>query len=123
MLFELITIVRTPKLLDQKRYLDAKTFSENLGKLILNNRGVIRKIENNGLLQFQDLKRKHGETFFEGYKVTMLYDCSPVVQTQLINNLVKDPRVLSHTAFSHNQKLVDKTSSTTTDKVFGVLKQ
>ncbi|XBW37148.1 hypothetical protein QEN19_002726 [Hanseniaspora menglaensis] len=123
MLFELITVVRTPKLLGHKRYQDAKTFCENLGKLILNNRGIIRKIENNGLLQFQDLKKKHGETFFEGYKVTMLYDCSPVVQTQVMNNLVKDPRVLSHTAFSHNEKLISKTSSTASDKVYGHLKQ
>lgn len=118
MLYELRAIIRTPKLFGQKRHADAKAFCENLGKLILNNRGVVRQIENNGLLQLQNLVRKHGEYFFEGYKVTLLYDCSPVVQQQIKANLRNDPRVLSCKEFSHNVTMKDKTKKTSSERVY-----
>ncbi|GMM40174.1 hypothetical protein FOG51_00547 [Hanseniaspora uvarum] len=118
MLYELRAILRTPKLLGQKRHADAKAFCENLGKLVLNNRGVVRKIENNGLFQFQNLIRKHGEYFFEGYKVTLLYDCSPIVQQQIKTNLSTDPRVISCKEFSHNLTLKEKTTTTATERMY-----
>lgn len=122
MLYELRAIIRTPKLLGQKRHLDAKAFCENLGKLVLNNRGVVRKIENNGLMQFQNLIRKHGEYFFEGFKVTLLYDCSPIVQEQIQKNLSSDPRVISCKEFSHNLAMKDKTTKTATERVYTSLR-
>ena len=109
MLYELRAILRTPKLLGQKRHADAKAFCENLGKLVLNNRGVVRKIENNGLFQFQNLIRKHGEYFF---------DCSPIVQQQIKTNLSTDPRVISCKEFSHNLTLKEKTTTTATERMY-----
>ncbi|CCK68323.1 mitochondrial 37S ribosomal protein bS6m KNAG_0A06660 [Huiozyma naganishii CBS 8797] len=92
MLYELIGIVRV--LNTTVAPIEAKELLTSVGKLILNNRGVIRSIIPVGTEQLSEIMRKDQEQHFRGYRFVMLFDSSAAVQSEILRTLKKDPRVI-----------------------------
>ncbi|KAG0662984.1 mitochondrial ribosomal small subunit component [Maudiozyma exigua] len=92
MLYELVGIVRTLNRTSQST--EAKELLTTIGKLILNNRGVIRKIVPMGQRQLPKIMKKDQEQHINGYHFLMLFDSSASVQSEILRTLKKDPRVI-----------------------------
>ncbi|SMN18879.1 similar to Saccharomyces cerevisiae YKL003C MRP17 Mitochondrial ribosomal protein of the small subunit [Maudiozyma saulgeensis] len=92
MLYELVGIVRTLNRASQTT--EAKELLTTVGKLILNNRGVIRKIVPLGQRQLPKIMKKDQEQHINGYHFLMLFDSSAAVQSEILRTLKKDPRVI-----------------------------
>ncbi|GMM53606.1 mitochondrial 37S ribosomal protein YmS16 [Maudiozyma humilis] len=92
MLYELVGIVRT--LNRTAPATEAKELLTTIGKLVLNNRGVIRKIVPMGQRQLPKIMKKDQEQHINGYHFLMLFDSSASVQSEILRTLKKDPRVI-----------------------------
>lgn len=62
--------------------------------MIVNNRGVIRKIQSMGVEQLPKVISKDQERHFQGHRFLMLFDSSSAVQTELLRTVKADPRVI-----------------------------
>ena len=92
MLYELVGIVRT---LDRvKPAQETKELLSTTGKIILNNRGVIRKIIPMGQRQLPYIMKREQKQYINGYHFLMLFDASAAVQSEILRTLRKDPRVI-----------------------------
>lgn len=92
MYYELLTVSRISDPL--KVNLEAKKIALTVGKLILNNRGVIREITSLGPRQLPTIVKKDQERHFQGYHFIMGFDSSSAVQQELMRTLKRDPRIL-----------------------------
>ncbi|KAH3675548.1 hypothetical protein WICMUC_002637 [Wickerhamomyces mucosus] len=92
MLYELVAISRVTKY--GSHALEAKEVSSTIGKLILNNRGIIRNIKSLGLTTLPKIITKDQERHFRGHKFLMLFDSSSSVQNEILRTLKNDPRVI-----------------------------
>lgn len=92
MLYELVGIVRM--LNSTVPPTEAKDLLTTIGKMIINNRGVIRSITPVGKEQLSTIIRKDQEQHFVGYRFTMLFDSSAAVQSEILRTLKRDPRVI-----------------------------
>ncbi|CCF57978.1 hypothetical protein KAFR_0D03300 [Kazachstania africana CBS 2517] len=109
MLYELVGIVRT---LNNGSPTEAKDLLTTLGKLILNNRGVIRTIIPMGEKQLPKIIKKDQERHISGYHFLMLFDSSASVQSEILRTLKKDPRVIRSSIINVNtDKLLNPPSS------------
>ncbi|CCD27434.1 mitochondrial 37S ribosomal protein bS6m NDAI_0K02430 [Naumovozyma dairenensis CBS 421] len=117
MLYELIGIVR---ILDPvMRHKEAKDVVTTIGKLIIQNRGVVRSIiPMKDTFQLPKIMKKDQEHHFQGYRFMMLFDSSAGVQSEILRTLKKDPRVIRSSIVKVNMgKELDVASSL--DKVAG----
>lgn len=73
--------------------------AQTVGKLVIGNRGIVRRIISLGPRYLPKLFRKDQEIHFQGSYFTMLFDSSPSVQNELTRILKNDPRVLRSTIF------------------------
>ncbi|EDK45526.1 30S ribosomal protein S6 [Acetobacter pasteurianus] len=90
--YELFAIARiTDPIIHNK---EAKKIASTVGKLILNNRGVIRSITSMGVKPLPKIISKDQERHFRGYNFFINFDSSSKVQEQLLRTLMSDPRVL-----------------------------
>lgn len=105
MYYELFAIARiSDPLLASK---EASKIASTVGKLILNNRGVIRDITSLGPKPLPKIMSKEQERHFQGYHFIMGFDSSPAVQHELLRTLRRDPRILRSTIIKNdmNKKL------------------
>lgn len=93
MLYEIVGIARASKQAEP----ECKDILRSLGRLIINNRGVIRTIENWGVKPLPSIKRKHGETYVYANYFYLKFDASPGVQSQISRNLRLDRRMIQST--------------------------
>ncbi|EER30809.1 mitochondrial 40S ribosomal protein MRP17 [Candida tropicalis MYA-3404] len=100
MYYELFAIARITDPLNVSR--EASKIASTVGKLILNNRGVIRDISSLGARPLPKIISKEQERHFQGYHFIMGFDCSPNVQTQLLRTLRRDPRILRSSIMKHD---------------------
>ncbi|KAL6947166.1 hypothetical protein ACO0QE_002038 [Hanseniaspora vineae] len=112
MLYELVALVRTPRLLTKQKYEEAKEVAFTAGKLVLENRGVVRRVIPMGQSFLPKTVKKNQEEHFESYNFLMLFDASAGVQTEILRSLRKDPRVIrSNIMKVDTSKTYDVTSS------------
>ncbi|CCE87028.1 Piso0_005562 [Millerozyma farinosa CBS 7064] len=92
MYYELMAISRISDPLNVSK--EAMKITSTIGKLILNNRGVIRDITSMGPRHLPKIMVKDQERHFQGYHFLMGFDVSSKVQEELLRTLKKDPRIL-----------------------------
>ncbi|KAH3899805.1 mitochondrial 37S ribosomal protein bS6m SCDLUD_004098 [Saccharomycodes ludwigii] len=92
MLYELISIVRIVSPATSSN--EAKELATTIGKLIIQNRGVVRDIVPMGARRLPSIIKKDQEQHFQGYHFLMLFDSSSAVQSEILRTLKNDPRVI-----------------------------
>ena len=92
MLYELVSVVRGSNPLAANA--EAKELATTIGRLIIQNRGVVRKIVPMGSKLLPKIIKKDQEQHFQGYHFQMLFDSSAPVQSEILRTLKKDPRVI-----------------------------
>lgn len=110
MLYELVGIVRvlSPSVPSK----EAKDLVTTIGKLVIQNRGVVRKILPMGNKLLPKIMKKDQEQHFQGYHFLMLFDSSAAVQSEILRTLKNDPRVIrSSIVRVKNDKQLDVASS------------
>ncbi|PVH16195.1 ribosomal protein S6 [Candidozyma duobushaemuli] len=92
MLYELFAIARIndPLLVNK----EAAKIAHTIGKLIINNRGVVRSITSLGPKPLPKVLSKDQERHFQGYHFVMTFDSSAAVQAELLRTMRRDPRIL-----------------------------
>ncbi|GMM45508.1 mitochondrial 37S ribosomal protein YmS16 [Pichia kluyveri] len=92
MLYELVAIARVnnPNFV----HAEAKALSSTIGKLVINNKGVVREIVSLGCRPLPKIMTKAGERHFQGSHFLMLFDSSSAVQREILRSLKNDPRVI-----------------------------
>ena len=73
---------------------EAKELATTIGKLIIQNRGVVRRILPVGNKLLPKIIKKDQEQHFQGYHFLMLFDSSAAVQSEILRTLKRDPRVI-----------------------------
>lgn len=92
MLYELVSVVRVTNPLAAN--VEAKELATTIGKLIIQNRGVVRRILPVGNKLLPKIIKKDQEQHFQGYHFLMLFDSSAAVQSEILRTLKRDPRVI-----------------------------
>ncbi|KAF3988162.1 hypothetical protein FT663_00357 [Candidozyma haemuli var. vulneris] len=92
MLYELFAIARISDPLNMNK--EAAKIAHTVGKLIINNRGVIRSITSLGPKALPRVISKDQERHFQGYQFVMSFDASSAVQGELLRTMRRDPRIL-----------------------------
>ncbi|CCE64173.1 hypothetical protein TPHA_0G03330 [Tetrapisispora phaffii CBS 4417] len=92
MLYELVSIVRVVNPMTANR--EAKDLATTIGKLIINNRGVLRRIIPMGTRFLPKIMKTDQDRHFQGYHFMMLFDSSAAVQSEILRTLRNDPRVI-----------------------------
>ncbi|EGV63458.1 mitochondrial ribosomal small subunit component [Yamadazyma tenuis] len=100
MYYELMAVARITDGINKHK--EAMKIASTVGKLILNNRGVIRDITSMGPKFLPKIISKNQERHFEGYHFLMGFDVSSTVQQELLRTLRKDPRVLRASIIKRN---------------------
>ncbi|SCW04455.1 LAFE_0H13894g1_1 [Lachancea fermentati] len=110
MLYELVSVVRVINPLSANS--EAKELATTIGKLIIQNRGVIRRIIPMGNKLLPKIVKKDQEQHFQGYHFLMMFDASAAVQSEILRTLKRDPRVIrSSIVRMNNKKQLDVASS------------
>lgn len=92
MLYELVAIARVISPTAQNA--EAKAIASMVGKLIVNNNGVVREVVSLGERPLPKIMKKANERHFEGSHFLMLFDSSDAVQREILRSLKNDPRVI-----------------------------
>ena len=100
MYYELFAIARITDPVKTSK--EAVKIASTIGKLILNNRGVIRDITSLGARPLPKIMSKEQERHFQGYHFLMGFDVSANVQAQLLRTLRSDPRILTANIMKHD---------------------
>lgn len=109
MLYELVGIVRISNPLSSSK--EAKELATTIGKLIIQNRGVIRRIVPMGTRLLPKIIKQDQEQHFQGYHFLILFDSSAPVQSEILRTLKKDPRVIRSSIVRVDNKQLDVSSS------------
>lgn len=116
MLYELMGIVRSTT--RASTGIDVREVLYETGKLIVNNRGVIRNISLVGLEQISTVIQKDQKNHYRGFRFVLLFDASSAVQSEIMRALKRDPKVLRTSVIRINtQKNLD--IATSIDRVKG----
>lgn len=102
MYYELMAIARITDGINKQT--EAVRIASTVGRLILNNRGLIRDITSIGPKPLPKIMSKNQERHFEGYQFLIGFDSSATVQSELLRTLRKDPRVLRANIFKQPLK-------------------
>lgn len=94
MLYELVGIARVPMTQHNR---EAADVVRHIGKLVLNNRGVIRNVDNWGVRYLPKIWNKNREAHILGAHFYMKFDASPAVQREVQRALQADARMLRST--------------------------
>lgn len=92
MYYELFAITRIHDPVAMNK--EATKVASTVGKLILNNRGLVRNITSLGPRPLPKIMTKDREQHFQGYHFVMGFDSSSAVQQELFRTLRRDPRIL-----------------------------
>lgn len=85
--------------------------ASTIGRLIIQNRGVVRQIKSLGLQHLPKIMTKDQEHHFQGEKFLMLFDSSTSVQSEILRTLRADPRVIRSMILKVNDKKLATSSS------------
>lgn len=115
MYYELFAIARIQDPVAMSK--EATKVASTVGRLILNNRGLVRNITSLGPRPLPKIITKDREQHFQGYNFVMAFDSSSAVQQELFRTLRRDPRILrcSIIKIDLSKKL---NASTSHEKVF-----
>lgn len=102
MYYELFAIARITDPLKTSK--EAVKIASTVGKMILNNRGVIRDITSLGPRALPKIMTKEQEKYFQGYHFLMSFDVSLSVQQHLLRTLRNDPRILRANIMKHDMR-------------------
>lgn len=91
MLYEIVGITRCT---GANGLTDTQAILRLIGKQIVNNRGVIRSIENWGLRPLPQIMNKHRRSNAVGSHFFLKFDSSPAVQSEINRVLQQDPRMI-----------------------------
>jgi small subunit ribosomal protein S6 len=91
MLYEIVGIVRCAGV---NGMTDTQAIIKLIGKQIVNNRGVIRSIENWGLRPLPQIMNKNRRSNVVGSHFFLKFDSSPAVQNEINRVLQQDPRMI-----------------------------
>lgn len=94
MLYEVVAIARYA---GNRGTADAHEVCKHVGKLIINNRGVIRKIENWGVQPLPKIMNKNRQSNVLGSHFYLRFDASAGVQREVLRSLRSDPRIVRST--------------------------
>jgi small subunit ribosomal protein S6 len=94
MLYELVAIARFA---GQDGVQDAREVARLVGKLVVRNRGVIRKVENWGIHPLPKIMHRNRQSHIIGSQFYMQFDSSTGVQREVMRELRKDVRILRST--------------------------
>lgn len=120
MLYELVGIVRVMNPLAANA--EAKDLATTIGKLVIQNRGVVRKIVPMGNRLLPKIIKKDQERHFQGYHFSMMFDSSAGVQSEILRTLKNDPRVIrSFIAKVKTDKRLDVATSSERASGYGTL--
>lgn len=100
MYYELMAISRISDPLKSNK--EASRIASTIGRLILNNRGVIRDITSLGPRYLPKIVSKDQERHFQGYHFILGFDVSTNVQQELLRTLRRDPRILRANIIKQN---------------------
>ena len=92
MYYELFAITRIHDPVAMNK--EATKVASTIGKLILNNRGLVRNITSLGPRSLPKIMTKDREQHFQGFHFVMGFDSSSAVQQELFRTLRRDPRIL-----------------------------
>ncbi|QPG72992.1 mitochondrial ribosomal small subunit component [Brettanomyces nanus] len=92
MLYELVAIARISDPL--ALHTEAKELASTIGKLVIQNKGVVREIVSLGAKPLPKIMKKANERHFQGSHFLMLFDSSSAVQREILRSLKNDPRVI-----------------------------
>lgn len=107
--YELFAIARITD--PAKTSQEATKIASTIGKMILNNRGVIREITSMGARPLPKIMSKEQERHFQGYHFLMNFDVLSKVQAQLLRTLRSDPRILRANILKHDMTKTLNTGS------------
>jgi small subunit ribosomal protein S6 len=96
MLYELVGIARLPPA-GGHGATEAKELLKYVGRLVIENRGVIRRIDNLGIRPLPKIINKHRMSHLLGCHYYMRFDASPAVQNEIRRQLQMDPRTIRAT--------------------------
>jgi small subunit ribosomal protein S6 len=94
MLYELVGIARCAGSTGGE---DAAQLVRLAGRLIVNNRGVVRKIENWGVRPLPKITNINRQSHVVASHFYVKFDASPSVQSEVMRALRRDPRLLRTT--------------------------
>lgn len=94
MLYEIVGIARAVGPTPIK---ETQDIIRTIGKLIVNNRGVVRKIENMEIRPLPKIMKKNRQSFIVGSHFYIRFDASPGVQSEVFRTLRVDPRMIRST--------------------------
>lgn len=94
MLYEIVGIARA---VGPAPAQETQSIIRTIGKLIINNRGVVRKIENMDIRPLPKIMKKNRQSFIVGSHFYMQFDASPGVQSEVFRTLRVDPRMIRST--------------------------
>lgn len=97
MLYELVGISRVPVTMKKEILEETRQILTTIGKSIIDNRGVIREIDNWGIKPLPKIMKKDRQQFAIGAYFYMKFDASPAVQTEIARTLRMDPRMIRST--------------------------
>jgi small subunit ribosomal protein S6 len=109
MLYELVATARISDTL--RHTLEAREVASTIGRLIIQNRGVVRKIQGLGKEELPKILSKDQERHFQGHRFLMLFDSSTAVQSEILRTLKSDPRVLRSLIVKVNDKRLANSTS------------
>lgn len=95
MLYEVIGIARAVG--KETATQETKEILRTVGKLIINNRGVVRDIQHWGIKPLPKIMKKHGDSYVYGSYFYMKFDSSPSVQSEITRTLGVDRRMIRST--------------------------
>lgn len=109
MLYELVATARVAN--PNFHFLEAKEVASTIGRLIIQNRGVVRKVQSLGRADLPKIISKDQERHFQGHRFLMLFDSSTSVQSEILRTLKADPRVLRSLIVKVNDKRLANSTS------------
>lgn len=108
MRYEIVGIARAIGSVPQK---ETQEIIKTIGRLVINNRGVVRKIGNMNVRPLPKIMKKNRQAFIVGSHFYMEFDASPGVQSEVARTLSVDPRIIRSTVVrvgQHNLKDLSK---------------
>lgn len=94
MLYEIVGIARSA---GSHGTADAQELCRMIGRLIVNNRGVIRQLTNAGVKPLPRIINKSRQSHIVGAHFHLTFDSSPSVQNEVFRTLKQDPRIIRST--------------------------
>lgn len=116
MLYELFALARVTKTAPAALADEAKTIALTLGKLVVENRGVVRKVQLLGTRPLPEVIKAEDGRHFQTHNFLMLFDASAGVAKSVARAMGRDPRVVRGSLIRVRDKDAFYTNQTSVDR-------